>query len=167
MKKEEFWAKQYRCHIGKMVGSCYRYVADWQVAEDLAQDAFLKAIEKGSTFRGLGGFGSWLQKIAVNEALMYLRNRPEMVTMDEELPEQEETEFQEEELSSRTEFTQEELLKLIGELPLKQRTVFNLYVLEHCSHAKIAKKLGITVANSKVLLNRARGELKAKIRDNR
>lgn len=50
MTKEEFWSKQYKSHIGKMVGVCYRYVGDWQVAEDLAQDAFLHAIEKSDTY---------------------------------------------------------------------------------------------------------------------
>ena len=46
MKKEAFWVEQYRRYIGKMVGACYRYVADWDLAEDLAQDAFLAAMEK-------------------------------------------------------------------------------------------------------------------------
>ena len=127
MKKAEFWAKAYQRHIGKLVGVCYRYVGDWQVAEDLAQDAFLRAIEKSDTYHAWGSFERWLKKIAINEALMYLRNRPEMV-------------------------------------PDKQRTVFNLYAVEHYSHAKIAETLGISVANSKVLLSRARAELQARLR---
>ena len=121
MKKAEFWAKEYRRNIGKLVGVCYRYVGDWQVAEDLAQDAFLKAMEKGSSYHAWGSFEGWLKKIAVNEALMYLRDRPEM--------------------------------------GVKQRTVFNLYAVEHWSHKQIAKELGISVTNSKVLLSRARTEL--------
>ena len=157
MKKGEFWAEQYRRHIGKMVGACYRYVGDWQVAEDLAQDAFLHAIEKSGTYHAWGRFEGWLKKIAVNEALMYLRNRPEMVEMDEEMAIEEPP--AEEPQGMETKFSQEELLELIGKLPVKQRTVFNLYAVEHYSHKEIAKTLGITVANSKVLLSRARAEL--------
>ena len=162
MKKADFWTKQYRSHIGELVGVCYRYVCDWQVAEDLAQDAFLHAIEKSETYRALGSFERWLKKIAVNEALMYLRSQPEMVQMDEamaieEVPPEEPQEMQ-------PVFSQEELLDAISKLPVKQRAVFNLYVVEHCSHATIAEKLGISVANSKVLLNRARGELQARLR---
>lgn len=163
MKKEEFWAKQYRRHIAKMVGVCYRYVADWQVAEDLAQDAFLTAMEKSGTLRFWESIESWLTRIAVNQALMYLRNRPEMVALEEE-PMDAVEDQPDEVAENKVEFTQEELLKLIGKLPTKQRTVFNLYAVEHCPHAKIAETLGISVANSKVLLTRARAELQQRLK---
>ena len=164
MKKEAFWAEQYRRHIGKIVGACYRYVADWDLAEDLAQDAFLAAMEKASTFRAFGSFEGWLKKIAVNQALMYLRDCPEMVEWDENLHSQEVEEIADDPELSRTDFTQEELLEVIGKLPVKQRTVFNLYALEHYPHAKIAETLGISVANSKVLLSRARAELQQRLK---
>lgn len=163
MKKEEFWAKQYRRHIAKMVGVCYRYVADWQVAEDLAQDAFLTAMEKSGTLRFWESIESWLTRIAVNQALMYLRNRPEMVALEEE-PMDAVEDQPDEVAENKVEFTQEELLELIGKLPTKQRTVFNLYAVEHCPHAKIAETLGISVANSKVLLSRARAELQQRLK---
>ena len=164
MKKEAFWAEQYRRHIGKMVGACYRYVADWDLAEDLAQDAFLAAMEKASTFRAFGSFEGWLKKIAVNQALMHLRDCPEMVEWDENLHSQEVEEIADDPELSRTDFTQEELLEVIGKLPVKQRTVFNLYAVEHYSHSKIAETLGISVANSKVLLTRARAELQQRLK---
>ena len=164
MKKAAFWEEQYRRHIGKMVGACYRYVADWDLAEDLAQDAFLTAMEKADTYRAFGSFEGWLKKIAVNQALMYLRDCPEMVEWDENLHGQEATEEADDQALPQTEFTQEELLEAIGKLPVKQRTVFNLYAVEHCPHAEIAKTLGISVANSKVLLTRARAELQQRLK---
>ena len=164
MKKEAFWAEQYRRHIGKMVGACYRYVADWDLAEDLAQDAFLAAMEKASTFRAFGSFEGWLKKIAINQALMHLRDCPDMVEWDENLHSQETEEEADEQHLSQTEFSQEELLETIGKLPVKQRTVFNLYAVEHYSHSKIAETLGISVANSKVLLTRARAELQQRLK---
>lgn len=162
MKKAEFWAKAYQRNIGKLVGVCYRYVGDWQVAEDLAQDAFLHAIEKSGTYHAWGSFEGWLKKIAVNEALMYLRNRPEMVEMNEEMTVEEPLADDPQEMEAK--FSQEELLGIISKLPVRQRTVFNLYAVEHYSHAKIAETLGISVANSKVLLSRARAELQARLR---
>lgn len=164
MKKAAFWAEQYRRHIGKMVGVCYRYVADWTLAEDLAQDAFLTAMEKSSTFHAFGSFEGWLMKIAVNQALMHLRNSPEMVEWDENLHSLEVEEMADDPDLSRTEFTQEELLEAVGKLPMKQRTVFNLYAVEHYPHAKIAEALGISIANSKVLLTRARAELQQRLK---
>ena len=162
MKKAEFWAKAYQRNIGKLVGVCYRYVGNWQLAEDLAQDAFLHAIEKSDTYHAWGSFERWLKKIAVNEALMYLRNRPEMVEMEEKMAVADEPDDNSQEL--QVAFTQEELLEAISKLAVKQRTVFNLYAVEHYSHAKIAETLGISVANSKVLLSRARAELQARLR---
>ncbi len=158
MKKAEFWAKEYRRNIGKLVGVCYRYVGDWQVAEDLAQDAFLKAMEKGSSYHAWGSFEGWLKKIAVNEALMYLRDRPEMVAADDNLPDIIVEEI-EEKTMDEFEFTREDFEEVIQKLGVKQRTVFNLYAVEHWSHKQIAKELGISVTNSKVLLSRARTEL--------
>ena len=157
MTKEEFWSKQYKSHIGKMVGVCYRYVGDWQVAEDLAQDAFLKAMEKGSSYHAWGSFEGWLKKIAVNEALMYLRDQPETMVLDEGMAVEEPLADEPQEV--KVDFSQEELLGFIQQLPVKQRTVFNLYAVEHWSHKQIAKELDISVANSKVLLYRARAEL--------
>lgn len=161
MTKEEFWSKQYKSHIGKMVGVCYRYVGDWQVAEDLAQDAFLKAMEKGSTYHGWGSFEGWLKKIAVNETLMYLRSQPEMVEMGDVITV--ENSLPEEPLEMDPAFSQEELLDAISKLPAKQRAVFNLYAVDQYSHKQIAKALDISEVNSKVLLNRARGALQARL----
>ena len=164
MKKEAFWAEQYRRHIGKLVGACYRYVADWDLAEDLAQDAFLSAMEKASTFRAFGSFEGWLKKIAINQALMHLRDCPEMVEWDENMHGVEAMEETDDQAVLQKDFSQEELLEAIGKLPVKQRTVFNLYAVEHYSHSKIAETLGISVANSKVLLTRARAELQQRLK---
>src|ERR1700687_624987 len=56
-------------------------------AEDVVQDAFLKAYTNLSQFQGQSKFYTWLVRIAVNEALMKLRRRrPErMVSLDEEV----------------------------------------------------------------------------------
>lgn len=75
MNQEAFWERQYEQNIDRMVGVCYRYVADLPLAEDLAHDAFLKAIEKSDTYHATGKFNNWLMKIAVNETLMYRRDR--------------------------------------------------------------------------------------------
>ena len=53
MQAKQFWTKAYQRNIAKMVGVCCRYVGDRAVAEDLAHEAFLKAIEKSGTYRRL------------------------------------------------------------------------------------------------------------------
>jgi RNA polymerase sigma-70 factor (ECF subfamily) len=53
---------------------CWRLCGDRQVAEDLSQEAFLKAFESLGTFRGVSGFYTWLYRIATNLALSYRRS---------------------------------------------------------------------------------------------
>ncbi len=62
MNQEAFWERQYEQNIDRMVGVCYRYVANLPLAEDLAHSAFLKAIEKSDTYHATGKFGNWLMK---------------------------------------------------------------------------------------------------------
>src|SRR5271165_6430537 len=56
-------------------------------AEDIAQDAFLKAYEKLDQFQGNSKFSTWLVRIAVNESLMRLRKRKtsKTVSMDQDV----------------------------------------------------------------------------------
>src|SRR5204862_2306004 len=62
-------------------------------AEDVVQDAFLKAYENLEQFQGNSKFYTWLVRIAVNESLMKLRRRrPErMVSLDEEVKTEEDS----------------------------------------------------------------------------
>jgi len=58
-----------------------------------------------------------------------------------------------------SEMDAEELLRLIDEMPVGYRTIFNLYAIEGFSHKEIAENLGITESTSKSQLSRARVHL--------
>ena len=166
MKSNAFWTKKYKQNIGKMIGVCYRYVLDRDLAEDLAHDAFLKAIEKADSFRGLGRFDAWLMRITVNTTLQYLRNNRSQILDDvteeqlEEQPAEEECEENEVMAAIRkADFTQEEIVEAVGQLPEHHLVVFNLYVFDHFTHKQIAEERGISENTSKSHLARARKEL--------
>lgn len=162
-----FWAKAYRNNIGKMIGVCYRYTLDRQTAEDLAHDAFLTAIEKADNFRGLGSFEGWLKRIAVNKALHYLRDQERISPLDDETEVSDSKVSNEDETSPddmmatirKADFSREEILDAIAQLPDHHRTVLNLYVFERLTHQQIAELLGIPQNTSKSHLMRARKEL--------
>jgi RNA polymerase sigma factor (sigma-70 family) len=145
-----------------MVGVCCRYVGDRAVAEDLAHEAFLKAIEKSETYHHLGSFDGWLMRINLNTTLDYMRRQPQFLSMEDivetqciaSLP----TDTNETHISA-SDLTESEILDAICALPDKQRTVFNLYVFENQSHAKIAEVLKIGVRSSKRYLSEARTQL--------
>ncbi len=175
MQAKQFWTKAYQRNIAKMVGMCCRYVGDRAVAEDLAHEAFLKAIEKSGTYRRLGSFDGWLMRINLNTTMDYLRRQPTFLSMDDDTvgsrfiasasdvvetchgaslqDEPDET------CISESDLTESEILDAICALPEKQRAVFNLYVFENQSHAKIAEALQIGVRSSKRYLSEARAQL--------
>ena len=154
MQAKQFWTKAYQRNIGKMVGVCCRYVGDRAVAEDLAHEAFLKAIEKSETYHHLGSFDGWLMRINLNTTLDYLRRQPQFLSMEDivetqciaSLP----TDTNETHISA-SDLTESEILDAICALPDKQRTVL--------SHAKIAEVLKIGVRSSKRYLSEARTQL--------
>ena len=61
---------------------CRRIVGDPTEADDVAQDAFLRAYRALATFRGDGPFGAWLRRIAVRVAVARLAGRRDLVRLD-------------------------------------------------------------------------------------
>lgn len=162
---EKFWDTVYRQNIRKLTGICYRYTANYPLAEDLAHDAFLKAMDKSASFQGKGFFEAWLRRIVVNHVLQYLREKKNKTYLDvcmqpessiglvEDPPE---TAISSEEID----FSEQELLEVIHTLPEHHRLVFNLYVLDNFTHLQIGKELGISAGTSKSHLARARKKLR-------
>ena len=157
MDKTKFWSRKYEGNIDRLVAICYRYVGERQTAEDLAHEAFLKAIERADTYRATGPFDAWLTRITVNRCVSYLRTRPETVPLEEELTP--DPADQEDEPNWQSEFTKEELLETIQQLSERQRMVFNLHAIDRVSHQQIADLMDISVTNSKQLFLRARTRL--------
>lgn len=137
---------------GKMLGVCIRYLHDREESEHVMIGAMVKVFKKIDQYSGNGSFEGWVRRIVVNECLMYIRkNRAMSLAVDiEELHQQPDVEKLQYQLET------EDLMRLIGELPVGYRTVFNLYAIEGYNHAEIAKQLGINENTSKSQLSRAR-----------
>ena len=58
-----------RGHVGRIYAVSLRMVADPTLAEELTQEAFVKAWRKLASFRGGSAFGTWLHRLAVNVVL--------------------------------------------------------------------------------------------------
>lgn len=170
---KEFWKKAYQNNIGKLIGICYRYTRNYQLSEDLAHDAFLKAIDKSGTFEGKGKFEAWLRRIVVNHTLQYFRDRKKETYLNDLMPDLVTLDSIEENIHpiKSMQFTSSELIDTIEQLPEHHRIVFNLYILEGFTHAQIGEELGISEGTSKSHLARARNKLKRlltqKVEENR
>ena len=93
----------------------------------------------------------------VNTILLKYRKKSVLNIVTEEIPDEVVVDIDDDEISL------DFLLNLIQELPDRYRMVFNLYVLDGCSHKEIAEMLKIAEGTSKSNLARARGILKQKI----
>jgi RNA polymerase sigma-70 factor, ECF subfamily len=134
-------------------------------AEDVLQDAFLKAYTHLDKFKGDSKFYTWLVRIAVNEALMRRRKRKtdRSVPLDEPVELGEETvqrEIAVWEDNPEQQYSQEEWRRILDEavdsLKPDFRTVFVLRDIEELSTEETAETLGISVPAVKSRLLRAR-----------
>jgi RNA polymerase sigma-70 factor (ECF subfamily) len=141
-------------------------------AEDVVQDAFLKAYSNLAQFQGQSKFYTWLVRIAVNEALMKLRRRrPErMVSLDEDVKTEDDSlprEVADWSPNPEQQYTQAELrdilTKTIQGLPATFRTVFVLRDVEGLSTEETAEALELSVPAVKSRLLRARLQLRERL----
>jgi RNA polymerase sigma-70 factor (ECF subfamily) len=141
-------------------------------AEDVVQDAFLKAYQNLGQFQGQSKFYTWLVRIAVNEALMRLRRRrPErMVSIDEDVKTEEDSmprEIADWSPNPEQQYTQAELKDILGKtiqgLPPSFRTVFVLRDVEGLSTEETAAALELSVPAVKSRLLRARLQLRERL----
>lgn len=141
-------------------------------AEDVVQDAFLKAYEKLDQFQGNSKFYTWLVRIAVNEALMKLRKRrsDRTVPLDEPIDTGEDEMIREiavwDENPEDT-YSREELGQILDEavqsLKPAYRTVFILRDIEELSIEDTAEALKLSISAVKSRLLRARLQLREKL----
>jgi RNA polymerase sigma-70 factor (ECF subfamily) len=141
-------------------------------AEDVVQDAFLKAYQNLKQFQGNSKFYTWLVRIAVNEALMKLRKRKtsKTVSMDEDVETEDGSVPREvadwspnpEQLFRQAELS-DILAKTIQGLPTGFRTVFVLRDVEGLSTEETAETLGLSVPAVKSRLLRARLQLRERL----
>jgi len=141
-------------------------------AEDVLQEAFLKAYEHLDQFQGQSKFYTWIVRIAVNEALMKLRKRKSdrTVSLDEPQDTGEDTVVREIAVwgeDPEQKYGQDELKKILDEavqtLKPAFRTVFTLRDIEELSTEETAESLGISVPAVKSRLLRARLQLREKL----
>jgi RNA polymerase sigma-70 factor (ECF subfamily) len=132
---------------------CRRYMRNDSVAEEIMSTGFLKIFQSLHQFEYSNDISAkaWMKKIMVNECLQVLRQKNNFLMVAEDVAE--EIEVNEEAIMK---LNADEIYKLITQLPIGYRTVFNLFVIEGMSHKEIAVALNITEGTSKSQLSKAR-----------
>jgi RNA polymerase sigma factor (sigma-70 family) len=160
----------YEQFFGYLLKIAFRYVNNYQTAVNVTNDGFVKI------FRFIHKFNpedspyperllmAWMKRILINTAIDDLRKN-KMVHETELIPEQV---WEQADNSQRADNTllYKELIGYVKKLPPTYRAVFNMYVIDGCSHLEIGNKLGISEGTSKSNLSRARNILQTMIRAN-
>ena len=141
---------------GLVHGLTFHIISNFQDAEDIAQEAFIKAYESLSTLKDKAKFGSWLRIITLNLCKMWLRRSLL------ELPLPSEFDLVKEDISPSDEL-QEIVFSALSALPSKNQVVIALFYLDDLSYKEIGDFLGLPVSTVQSRLQRARQQLKEEV----
>lgn len=149
----------YRREVNRVHALCWRLCGgDEAAAQDLTQEAFVRAWQKLHSFRGDSRFGTWLHRLASNVALGYRRSpawrrrRDDAEATELTLPAEHGTAAQ-----------QLELERAVATLPPRARAVVVLHDIEGYEHREVAELTGMAVGTSKAQLHRARRLLRERL----
>lgn len=143
----------------KVYGLAYRLAGDKDDAQDIAQEAYLRAFQSFEKFRNESSFETWIYRVASNCAYSYLvkRNKtPGLYSNLESIAGV--TESPEELVSRKSQHS--ELLQAVSQLSYDLKIVVTLKDIYGLSHSEIASRLNISRTAAKVRLHRARKALK-------
>ena len=144
----------------KIFGLAYSFVRDREAAEDVTQEVFIKLWRALPGFDGRAAMSTWIYTIARNASLSALRaRRPQSSLSDPQVMAA--VESTNPVPSADVSVDRAALLRLVDQLPTKQRQVIMLFYMEAQSHEEVASMLAMPVGTVKTLLHRARARLSA------
>ena len=151
----------YRRHHRRVHGVIVRLVGQAGArAEDLTQEAFVRAWQALPSFRFESAVATWLHRLAVNTALMELRARRSRPVADDD--EDALDGLSTPDTAGRAVLGRD-LERAVATLPPRARAVLVLHDVEGWKHEEIAEELGMAVGSSKAQLHRARGLLRTRM----
>ncbi|MEX1183553.1 MAG: sigma-70 family RNA polymerase sigma factor [Gemmatimonadota bacterium] len=152
----------YRRYAPRVHAVVRRLAGDDALAEDWAQEAWVRAFRALPNFRGDARFSTWLHRIAVNSALHGRRGRERRIGREAPLPLHVEAASPREDVALRL-----RLQRALDELPGGMRQVVVLHDVEGYTHEEIGGILGIAAGTSKSQLFKARARLRGRLQSER
>lgn len=159
----------YERFYGYALKIAFRYVYRYDVAVNITNDSFVKIFRHIERFRYEEEvyperlMMAWMKRIVINTSIDELRKNnmtPEIGGIPEYVWEEPDHSQQADNL-----LLYKELIGYVKNLPPMYRVVFNMFVIDGCTHFEIADTLGISVGTSKSNLSRARGILQKIIKE--
>lgn len=163
----EAYGELVRRYQTAVFNACYRLLGNRPEAEDLAQEAFIRAYERLETFDVNRPFSPWIRRVAVNLGLNRLHNAgPTGFSLDDERDEPLSAPEENPEAVREQAERAEALRAALVSLPPHYRAVVELRHFQELSYDEIAAALHLPLSDVKSHLFRARKLLAEKLRSN-
>jgi RNA polymerase sigma-70 factor (ECF subfamily) len=149
-----------RRYQGSVFNVCYRMVGERREAEDLAQEAFLRAYRRLATYDAERPFGPWVRRVAARVCLNELdRRTPAQLELDDDRDQPLASGETGPEAAFDVRAEADTLRRALAELPPRYRAVIELRHYQEMSYAEISEALEIPLSDVKSHLYRARKSL--------
>lgn len=160
-RKAQLQLYEQYCH--GMFCVAMRFLKNEDDAQDVMQEAFIKAFQKLEQYKGEVTFGAWLKKIVVNRCLDFIKaKKDKTVALDETYMQI----VEDNDWSIEDGVALNEVKKAMAQLSDKYRMVLQLFLMEGYDHEEISEILGISNTACRTRLLRGKGQLKELIKTN-
>jgi RNA polymerase sigma factor (sigma-70 family) len=164
------FAELVRRHESAIRALAYALVGDWTEAQDLSQEAFLRAFRNLDLLADVEKFGPWLHRVTFGVCIDWVRTfRPQLYRFESPADEQVTLTSPSNDPSPLDRIEREELadrvLRALAELPPRYRTPLTLYHIDGLSHDRVARALEVPVGTVRSLVARARRKLAAMLEE--
>jgi RNA polymerase sigma-70 factor (ECF subfamily) len=149
----------YDLYCKAMFNIACNFIKDDVIAQDIMQEAFIKAFKKIKTYSGEATFGAWLKRIVINQSLDWLKKQKlETVDIDDHVISIVDDDNENWEVD--TGIGLKAIYHCIEQLPIKCKNVVKLYLLEGYDHQEVAQILQISEIASRSQLSRGKNKLR-------
>lgn len=148
----------YGLYAKAMYNISLRIVNNVDDANDILQEAFIKAFQSIEKFENQAAFGGWLKRVVINQSIDVVRTKKVNLTSIDNLSNAEE-EDEIEALEENIVYDVESIRESMQELADGYRIVLTLYLFEEYSHKEIGAMLNISEGTSKSQYNRAKKKI--------
>jgi len=166
---EQIKRNQSSAAVGRLVSKyeaqvftfCLRMVKQREIAEELAQDSFLKALKNIHKLKDLDKFQPWLMRLTYNITIDYIRKKKmdfDTIDIAENVSSSDDPH-----LDLVNKDRRQKIVEIIGKFQTEDRSVLTLYYLEDQSVKQIEAITGLSQSNIKVKLFRARETLRTEL----
>jgi len=155
--------KLYDLYCKAMFNTAYNFTKDDMIAQDMMQEAFIKAFAKIESYTGEASFGSWLKRIVINQCLDFIKKKKlKTVEIKEDII----SIGDDEDWNIEKDINIQAIYSCIERLPQKCKNVVKLYLLEGYDHQEVAQILEISEVSSRSQLSRGKSRLKELLTQN-